>query len=1074
MRILSTAIEELSANESNHASAARMKVRGMIRSLSIEEVNGHVYINSRMLHGSHMIDLSLELSEYGDILDHYCSCPFHHQEDACGHVIALCQYLVQCEFKLPYHLDITDEQPQKMHADANRKNKMIEHQKIRESHSWLREESQKMMQWLQVNTKNEQVCLYMDLEPEISFQGSLLLSARIGYPGNKQYIIRDLSRFLQEVNIGALHTYGKNTQILQRIDSFDDASRTIIAFFRQLEQRGGMTADKRYFRLSDVALDLFSALLRDLPKGYCSCRQESAMLRLGLQIEEQRQQIQISMRGIVSGDKIIFNALAGEQAVYALKQDQQIFYCYEADQEKRVLRLYQRLLTHHVLLLDPQDFALFYHTYLERLKDYISWTGNIDVNNIAEIEDKICLYLDLDASLLHLTAKLELVYGEQTVNAFSMKKGSSVSMDALAIKEFLMSNTESVDEGLLYLKQDQHPLDQAEMLQKALQERCEIYISNQLYRIRRPRHLSLSVGVRIENDLVNLELDAGGIEMDELADILRNYRRRKKYYKLKNGEILDLQDDSIRETDELFQKLQLQDSQLQQKEIVLPGYRLYNIDALSEEQHIVQYDRSEIARQNDRLMKKQTFAVPEEFKEKLRDYQRDGFQWLKTLSAYGFGGLLADDMGLGKTIQVLAYFRSEQEKGKQHLVVCPASLLFNWNAEAARFAPSLKCTMIYGGKSERKQKLREGADSDLLITSYDYLKRDMDLYGQYRFDTVILDEAQYISNPRTKNAQAVKLLNCRQRFALSGTPIENNLTELWSIYDFLLPGYLYSHSYFSAVYERAIIKEQDEAVISALQRLVRPFLLRRTKKEVLEELPDKEEHVLYFHLDKKERALYAANAANVRDRVESEMNGGQDKIVILSLIMRLRQICQDARLIYENVDWVSSKLRGCMELIQSCIRNHKKVLLFSSFTSMLELIRQELEKESISYYLLTGSVQKEKRQEYVDRFQQDDTPVFMISLKAGGTGLNLTAAEVVIHFDPWWNISAQNQATDRAYRIGQHNNVQVYNLIMKDTIEERIQTLQAKKKDLAELFVNTQNTNILRSLSKEELLELFS
>lgn len=242
--------------------------------------------------------------------------------------------------------------------------------------------------------------------------------------------------------------------------------------------------------------------------------------------------------------------------------------------------------------------------------------------------------------------------------------------------------------------------------------------------------------------------------------------------------------------------------------------------------------------------------------------------------------------------------------------------------------------MIYGGKSERKQKLREGADSDLLITSYDYLKRDMDLYGQYRFDTVILDEAQYISNPRTKNAQAVKLLNCRQRFALSGTPIENNLTELWSIYDFLLPGYLYSHSYFSAVYERAIIKEQDEAVISALQRLVRPFLLRRTKKEVLEELPDKEEHVLYFHLDKKERALYAANAANVRDRVESEMNGGQDKIVILSLIMRLRQICQDARLIYENVDWVSSKLRGCMELIQSCIRNHKKVLLFSSFTSM--------------------------------------------------------------------------------------------------------------------------------------------
>ena len=381
---------------------------------------------------------------------------------------------------------------------------------------------------------------------------------------------------------------------------------------------------------------------------------------------------------------------------------------------------------------------------------------------------------------------------------------------------------------------------------------------------------------------------------------------------------------------------------------------------------------------------------------------------------------------------------------------------------------------VMDSRSEREALLQRANAYDLLITSYDYLKRDPDLYQHLYFDTVVLDEAQYISNPRTKNAQCVKQLNCRQRFALSGTPIENTLTELWSIYDFLLPGYLYTHGTFSDLFEKPIVKEKDERATQRLQRLVRPFLLRRTKQEVLQELPDKEEHVLQFHFDQKERELYLANAAGIRQEIENGLNTSRDSIAILALITRLRQLCQDARLVYENADWISSKLQGCMELVRSCIQAGHKILLFSSFTSMLDLIREEMEKEGISCYVLTGSLPKEKRREYVEAFQHDDTPVFMISLKAGGTGLNLTAADVVIHFDPWWNLSAQNQATDRAHRIGQHNNVQVYSLIMKGTIEEKIQELQQKKSDLAQLFVNTQNTNLLRDMSREELLDLFS
>ena len=262
-------------------------------------------------------------------------------------------------------------------------------------------------------------------------------------------------------------------------------------------------------------------------------------------------------------------------------------------------------------------------------------------------------------------------------------------------------------------------------------------------------------------------------------------------------------------------------------------------------------------------------------------------------------------------------------------------------------------------------------------------------------------------------------------------------------------------------------------MIARLQKLVRPFLLRRSKAEVLSELPDKEEHTLLFEFERNERERYLANAAMIRNQLAKEEKNEKNTIQILAMITRLRQLCQDARLVYENIDTLSSKLKGCMELIQSCIRAHKKILLFSSFTSMLELIIEELENEGIAYYLLTGAVSKEKRHQDVEQFQKDDTPIFLISLKAGGTGLNLTAAEVVIHFDPWWNLSAQNQATDRAYRIGQHNNVQVFQLIMKDTIEERIQELQAKKKDLADLFVATQDHNLLRAMSREELLELF-
>ncbi|WP_075876625.1 DEAD/DEAH box helicase [Merdibacter massiliensis] len=1076
MRILSTEIEELSKRQSNYASASRMQIQDMLRSLSIEEQYGHLFVHGSLIHGGHLCNFELEISAYGEILDHYCSCPYHEKEDACGHIIALCQYLALREYKLPYHLDVADEQRKRWKDYKEQLHQIAIHQKQKESHQWLYSEGVKQFSFEEPNKEKKSISLYLDLNQTISLHGNAcIVNVRIRQKKERLYVVRDLYQFLDHIQNEAFHSYGKGLQFVHSIEAFDDASQSILYFLRYLYLHSQTIMNHRSFLLKGQEMDALVKLLLTLPKEYCNYRVIKKTIQLHLQLSVQKSHTQIALLYAADENgRIISNPLSSKQGLYEMDESEKVLYHYQGDDDGLVLNLYHELMQNKELLLDQSDLSQFYYTYLCGLSAYIQWQGNLSLDSIAVLEDAVHLYLDMDESQNYLCAKLMLLYKDRSCSAFTSAR-QNVSFKAIAIKEYLIGWIDHMGEdGTAYLKNEEHWSDMIEKITHALQDYCQIYVSDRLRRIRRPRQLSMSVGVHVENNLLSLQLDTGDIDLKELSSILKSYRRKKKYYRLRNGEMLDLNSEPLKEANTLFEQLHISEQQLQEESIVLPSYRLYNLGVLSDEQKQVQYDQKTILHQQKELMKqREPFAIPDAFHHQLRDYQKTGFQWLKTLSSYGFGGLLADDMGLGKTIQILAYLKSEQDKEKQSLVICPASLLLNWQDEAKRFVPSLICAPIYGNKQERMKRLKNADGADLIITSYDYLKRDLDLYLERSFDTVILDEAQYINNPSTKNARSVKKLRCRQRFALSGTPIENTLTELWSIFDFLLPGYLYDHSYFSSVYEKAIVKEQDEHMTMRLQQLVRPFLLRRTKQEVLKELPDKEEHTLFFEFEKKEKELYLANATRMREQIEKESNARNNSIEILSLITRLRQLCLDDRLVYENIEYNSSKLRGCMELIQNCIRAKKKILLFSSFTSMLDLLKEELDKEGISYYLLTGSLAKEKRHSYVEKFQKDDTPVFLISLKAGGTGLNLTAAEVVIHFDPWWNLSAQNQATDRAYRIGQHNNVQVYQLIMKGTIEERIQELQNKKKDLADLFVSTQSDNLLRSMSREELLSLF-
>ena len=518
----------------------------------------------------------------------------------------------------------------------------------------------------------------------------------------------------------------------------------------------------------------------------------------------------------------------------------------------------------------------------------------------------------------------------------------------------------------------------------------------------------------------------------------------------------------------------------------MPIYRAMYLNKLLNNMQNINIDKNEKYKVVvDKIENRQInsyIKIPKGLNAELRTYQKIGFKWLKVLDEYNMGGILADDMGLGKTIQLLAvilsYLQENKDSWNSSIVVCPSSLVLNWYNEIKKFAPSIKTLIINGDYTERKQKIKNIPKYQVIITSYDSLKRDIDIYEEcdYSFRYIVADEAQYIKNNNTKNSRAIKGIKAKTRFALTGTPIENSLSELWSIFDFVMPGYLYKYKKFKELYETPIVKDGNSGAMEKLKQLIEPFVLRRIKSEVLTELPDKTVSVLYNEMVNEQLSIYMSYMAQTKKEILDKIKvDGFEKsqMKILSLLMRLRQICCHPKLFLKEYKEESSKLNQCIEIVKDVVEGGHKILLFSSYTSMFEIIEQELKKAGIKYYKLTGQTKVNERVSLVDNFNtNDDIKVFLISLKAGGTGLNLTGADVVIHYDPWWNLSAENQATDRTYRIGQRNNVQVYKLITKNSIEEKIYELQQKKSKLIDNMLSTETT-FINKLSEEDIMGLF-
>ena len=770
--------------------------------------------------------------------------------------------------------------------------------------------------------------------------------------------------------------------------------------------------------------------------------------------------------------------------------------------------------TDNELFIAEKDLTLFTTGLLPVLQEYlnVSYDG-FDASKYLPDEPKFKLYVDMPDHLT-ITCDVQAVYREDTVyeeviHIFAanhggnqgdfVDKNSEIKRNLYRENQTSRSISPFFDEldskkGFLLIKADADSEDRiyrflTESLPQ-LDRSYEVYLSDAIHKVKIKAAPKINFGVSFVSDLLEVSINPEDITLKELDEILHKYDRKKRFFKLKNGDIVDLASREMGIIYSLSDGLMISKKDLEEGHVSVPKFRAMFLEELSEK--TAGSDYSYISRSTGfkELVSsfsenfEEEYEVPDSLKNVLRDYQKTGFYWLKALKRSSFGGLLADDMGLGKTLQILSLLLSEKEerqksgeKAKCSLIVCPASLVYNWQHEIKKFTKELKCELAVGIKPDRERVTSELEEegTDVLITSYDLLRRDIDLYKYLSFDCMVIDEAQFIKNPATQVAKAVKSINASFKTALTGTPIENRLSELWSIFDFVMPGYLYSYKSFKERIEIPVTNSEDTEEINHLRRMIAPFVLRRLKHDVLKDLPEKLEEQIVAQMTGEQEELYKTYLQRVKLLIGSKDKEeiSRDRIAILAELTRLRQLCCDPGLIYDNYTGGSAKTELVVEMIKSAVDSGHKILLFSQFTTMLDRLAARFKKEGINYYLLTGSTKKEDRIRMVDAFQEDDTPVFCISLKAGGTGLNLTAADIVIHYDHWWNIAVQNQATDRAHRIGQKNVVTVYKLVMKDTIEERIIKLQNRKKELAEKLLNTEALGSPK-LSKEELLELLS
>ena len=920
---------------------------------------------------------------------------------------------------------------------------------------------------------------------------------------NQMYKIKKITEFYDRMKKHENYKYGLKLEFVHSYGAFEDESQKILDFIMKYAEIVKYTNDnlnhyhtynsENYILLTESGIDEFFDLLKNKT---IDVRMDGKEDKVELLDKEPDIKFEITENNAeeyvitTKSNSFDFNVIYGKDFTYFL-QDNRLYRCSKKF-ENTVLKLLNvfRVNFTKEIPFKKEEFSEIYSLVIPEMKNNIS-INNVDIEEIEQYipkKLKAKIFLDIDKHN-YIVAEIKFSYDNIEFSPFqdvdlNIPRNiveESRSLDLFSANGFMF---DSVNEKLILANEDKIydflKFGIVEMINK-----FEILATDEFKRREIISPKMSSIGVKIENNLLEIDLSNIDIDSSEIEEIMKKYKLKKRFHRLKNGTFIDLENNESLDTlEKIVESTDINYKELSKGTIKVPISRSLYLDKILKKNNILIKQNEEYQKLIDDINERkidESVDIPKSLNADLREYQLVGYNWLKNLDDYNLGGILADDMGLGKTLQVLAILLSYKENSKNKqpsLVICPSSLSLNWQSEANRFTPSLRTMVIAGTSEERKNKIKQIGNYDIAITSYDLLKRDIELYEEcnYEFRYLVADEAQYIKNNSTQNAKAIKKINAKTRYALTGTPIENSLAELWSIFDFIMPGYLYSYTKFKAQYETPIIKDENESVTKRLKEMISPFILRRVKEKVLTELPDKTISVLNNEMDGEQLSIYLSYVKSARKQAKEELeaNGVQNsQIKILALLMRLRQICCHPGLFIENYNEGSRKLAQCVEIIKDAVDSGHKILLFSGYASMFPYIKEELEKVGINYFTLTGQTKVSDRMDLVNDFNSNDNvKVFLISLKAGGTGLNLIGADVVIHYDPWWNISIENQATDRAYRIGQKRNVQVYKLITKNSIEEKIYNLQEKKAKLVNDILST-NQTFISKLSEDEIMKLF-
>lgn len=1020
------------------------------------------------------------------IRDYYCECPaFDAYPSLCKHcVAALLKYQ---EIKRRRGTAPLPEEDAKKEGGRAFRTPLL-----------LKELMQKRAQMKALPVIQSSIYGKVRLLVQVKKQYRFRLSFKIG--AERMYVVKNILEFAECLTEKKSFEYGKQLSFVHTRDAFDEESKKLVDFIlwwvRKYSERntryymGGSyytgVAAIREMELDEEDLEAFC-----LAAGHEPFAVETDGGSETWQVMEEGPAHKLYMEGIYNGLEIRMEecpAYKGKENYIYVKSGR-IFLDPIAPlaRVEDFLDFMMKQKDGKTHIGGKEDTMAFCRDLLPSLEDVFDCEKiSFHVSDYGVVPARYEFYLDAPEKDI-VFCRAEAVYGETRFSVFDeTPSGIRDLAGEAAVKELVSRYGNAFDNRLqsMALAGDEDLL--FALLTEGIQAFHDIgrvFVSDAVRRFRVRENPHVTMGVSLAENTLELVFSSEEMTKSELIEILSKYEKKKKYYRLKSGEFIHLDDDGIAVLDEIRRDLNLTTAQMRKDRITVPAYRALYLDAKGQESRgrAFAFERNREFRNFIRSIEDDwdsEYSAPPSLTEILRPYQKDGFAWLKMLCKNGFGGVLADEMGLGKTLQVTALLLSEMQEAagdenRRTLIVVPASLVFNWQNELMRFAPELHVCIVAGKAGERREMILKSGPRDILLTSYDLLRRDGEAYEGISFFCQVIDEAQYIKNHNTKVAHAVKKIQASFRLALTGTPLENRLSELWSIFDYLMPGFLYTYRRFREEIEIPVVQDSREQPLVRLQKMIGPFVLRRMKRDVLRDLPEKLEERVYAPLSGEQKRLYNAHVQRIKimleEKTDKEFNTA--KIEVLAELTRLRQICCNPALVYEGYDGNAGKLDVCLELVENAVQGGHKILLFSQFTSMFQILQEKLDERGITFYTLTGNTGKEKRIQLVERFNRDDTSVFLISLKAGGTGLNLTAADVVIHYDPWWNLAVQNQATDRAHRIGQTRVVTVYKLVMKQTIEENILMLQEKKKELAEQVLGGEQVG-KAGFTREELLEL--